>query len=1160
MNTILYRTYLSLLFLGFLMITSQNLKAQQGRGSTEVVMQDQLSGRTRALIIGVSEYPKLDSKKQLNYAHTDALLFQELILSIPGLANKEDVTLLLNSEANNSFEILPKFVQMLEDSEPGDMVILFFAGHGDIKTLLGEEKGYLLLNHIGEPNIARYEMSQDAIPLSQLNNYVTIAKANKDIKVMLVFDACHSGKLVSTEDNSKIVLAALSEKMKNTINLVSSQHDELSFEGPDWGGGHGVFTWFLVNGAKGLADSNNDGKVSLMELRNYIQTNVSEATKEKQLPIINGSDREAIFLTNKELLADAKKEIKKGISKVNAMNQGDLAARGGARGLSSQAHPELLNSINTVMLTRLLSELLLEGKVLPVPEIETDESSVVDQSIMVSNHQQLSSAHKKNAWAISSTNSGTMVASAGEEGLVKLWSYPEKKKVVELNHKWVKSLSFSDDEKYLASGGSRDVKLWDAETHQLIHTFSGHKANVRAVTFDPTGKFIISASEDGTINCWNIGTRGLHSNLKQPNGKSFTSLVRGLGPNHIISGDVAGNIIVWDMETGKEISKINTGKAVESLSFAWGVNQIVAGDKNGRTVIYDLKNMSLIKEVNLGIEDLNTILTDSEGSFIAGGGRLWKYPVYNLLTDNMLQTTVEIPRGITAGHYNPFLHEIFLALNGGGWMSLKVKVPKSNKGGSVYEVYNESVKNTLTPIEKERVIKLIVNNILVKASTVLDPYISNASNLPSFEETTKLKEELTWAVEINDQTDYLSIKLKDYLLLAETLETILSGDFSQLDKGLKQLLELKKNNPNSSYVNCLIAGVYQKMKRLKEAKNEADLAAAKIPIWVEPKLSIAYTLFLEYNYQEAEKIVTNVINEAPTLSKAYIQKAKIKAVIGDYNEALELFEFAVTLDPENVSYLFDFGLFHLRNGNLIEAQVIADKIASIDSYHFGSYFIKGEIKFYEYSQQKNNSINSAVEIHKVAYENYTKALEYGPRVPLINLRIADFYAYSLDNKTMLKENYLNIPMDPTINSDSRRAKAIARLASDYYKLALKADPFMCQAKVGDIKMMLYRNPSKASKSKADKTIKSLEKNNTPEDCNCIAMNMHKSGVDKKAIKQVKKAISLDSENVLYYIKLLEYSHVEKSKDAVSFLEKNYPNLNRDYFKRKNISEYSFFNY
>lgn len=1146
--------------MGFLMITSQNLKAQQGRGSTEVVMQDQLSGRTRALIIGVSEYPKLDSKKQLNYAHTDALLFQELILSIPGLANKEDVTLLLNSEANNSFEILPKFVQMLEDSEPGDMVILFFAGHGDIKTLLGEEKGYLLLNHIGEPNIARYEMSQDAIPLSQLNNYVTIAKANKDIKVMLVFDACHSGKLVSTEDNSKIVLAALSEKMKNTINLVSSQHDELSFEGPDWGGGHGVFTWFLVNGAKGLADSNNDGKVSLMELRNYIQTNVSEATKEKQLPIINGSDREAIFLTNKELLADAKKEIKKGISKVNAMNQGDLAARGGARGLSSQAHPELLNSINTVMLTRLLSELLLEGKVLPVPEIETDESSVVDQSIMVSNHQQLSSAHKKNAWAISSTNSGTMVASAGEEGLVKLWSYPEKKKVVELNHKWVKSLSFSDDEKYLASGGSRDVKLWDAETHQLIHTFSGHKANVRAVTFDPTGKFIISASEDGTINCWNIGTRGLHSNLKQPNGKSFTSLVRGLGPNHIISGDVAGNIIVWDMETGKEISKINTGKAVESLSFAWGVNQIVAGDKNGRTVIYDLKNMSLIKEVNLGIEDLNTILTDSEGSFIAGGGRLWKYPVYNLLTDNMLQTTVEIPRGITAGHYNPFLHEIFLALNGGGWMSLKVKVPKSNKGGSVYEVYNESVKNTLTPIEKERVIKLIVNNILVKASTVLDPYISNASNLPSFEETTKLKEELTWAVEINDQTDYLSIKLKDYLLLAETLETILSGDFSQLDKGLKQLLELKKNNPNSSYVNCLIAGVYQKMKRLKEAKNEADLAAAKIPIWVEPKLSIAYTLFLEYNYQEAEKIVTNVINEAPTLSKAYIQKAKIKAVIGDYNEALELFEFAVTLDPENVSYLFDFGLFHLRNGNLIEAQVIADKIASIDSYHFGSYFIKGEIKFYEYSQQKNNSINSAVEIHKVAYENYTKALEYGPRVPLINLRIADFYAYSLDNKTMLKENYLNIPMDPTINSDSRRAKAIARLASDYYKLALKADPFMCQAKVGDIKMMLYRNPSKASKSKADKTIKSLEKNNTPEDCNCIAMNMHKSGVDKKAIKQVKKAISLDSENVLYYIKLLEYSHVEKSKDAVSFLEKNYPNLNRDYFKRKNISEYSFFNY
>jgi WD40 repeat protein/tetratricopeptide (TPR) repeat protein len=1143
-------------------IVTSTIAISQSRGSSQVDFPEQLSGRTRALIIGVSDYPNLDSLKQLNYAHTDALLFQDLILSVPGLANKEDVTLLINSEANNMFKILTRFKQMLQDSEAGDMVILFFAGHGDIQNVLGDEQGYLLLNHIAEPNIVDYEGTQDVLPLSKLNEYVTRAKANKDVKVMLVFDACHSGKLVSTEDNSKVVLAALSEKMKNTINLVSSQHDELSYEGSKWGGGHGVFTWFLVNGAKGLADTNNDGKVSLLELKNYIQTNVSAATDDKQLPIVNGSERETVFLTQKDLLAEAKKEIKQGVSKVNAANQGDVAARGGAkngaRGFSAPAHPELLKSLNTVMITRLVKELLAENKILP--PAEKQEVTELDQSIKVSNHQSLSSAHKKNAWAISTTNTGDLVASAGEEGLVVLWSYPEKKKIVELDHKWVKSLAFSDDDNYLVTGGSRDVKLWDMNSNKLVHTFSGHKASIRSVIFDVTGKFILSASEDGTINCWDIKNRNLHTTIKQANGKAFTCLVNGMTPNQIISGDASGNVIVWDIATGKEISKFNIGKEVASLSLAWGVNQIVAGDNVGRAKVIDLKKMSLVKEVNLGIEDLNTILTDSEANFIAGGGRLWKYPIYNLLTNSMIQNTIEIPRGITAGHYNPFLHEIFLALNGGGWMTLKVDAPRSVNGGSVFEVYTTSIKSGLTPKEKERLVELIVNNVLIKASVVLDPFISNASNLPSYEETIQLKEELKWAIEINDQTDFLSRKLKDYLLLAETLETILSGDFSQLDRGLKQLLELKKSNPDASYVNCLIAGMYQKMKKLKEAKSEADMAASRIPDWVEPKLSIANTLFLGYKYDEADNLVSKVIAEAPSLSKAFIQKAKIQAVIGNYGEALMLFENAVTMDPQNVSYLFDFGLFHLRNGNLSEAATIANKIAGIDESHYGSYFIKGEIKFYEYAQQKNNSINSARLIHEEAYKFYLKALEYGPRVPLVNLRIADFYAHSLNNKAMLKENYLNIPMEESINSESRRAKAIARLASDYYKIVLKADPFMCQAKIGEIRMLLFRNPSKESKSRADRTFKSLEKNNTPEDCHCLAMNLHQSGEDKKAVKWIKKAIDLDTENVLYYLKLIEYTHIEKSKDAAVFLEKNYPNLNRDYFKRKNISEYSFFNY
>ena len=69
--------------------------------------------------------------------------------------------------------------------------------------------------------------------------------------------------------------------------LTASAANEVSMEDDDLG--HGIFTYYLIRGLKGLADYDGDGYVTVDEAYRYVSEEVPKASGQTQHPIKKGS-------------------------------------------------------------------------------------------------------------------------------------------------------------------------------------------------------------------------------------------------------------------------------------------------------------------------------------------------------------------------------------------------------------------------------------------------------------------------------------------------------------------------------------------------------------------------------------------------------------------------------------------------------------------------------------------------------------------------------------------------------------------------------------------------------------------------------------------------------------------------------------------------------
>ena len=79
-------------------------------------------------------------------------------------------------------------------------------------------------------------------------------------------------------------------------------------------------------------------------------------------------------------------------------------------------------------------------------------------------------------------------------------------------------LAFSPDGRLLAVAHGVSAVLLQADNGQQVQQIIGHDAEVRALTFTPDGRFLVTSANDRTIRMWNVKSGEVHLKLRGPLG------------------------------------------------------------------------------------------------------------------------------------------------------------------------------------------------------------------------------------------------------------------------------------------------------------------------------------------------------------------------------------------------------------------------------------------------------------------------------------------------------------------------------------------------------------------------------------------------------------------------------------------------------------------
>jgi Caspase domain len=230
------------------------------------------TGRERALVIGISDYPH--PIRKLPAVANDVREMATLLGSDKGQFPAQNVLRLTDAEATKE-KVIEAIEVTFSSVQPDDSVFAYMAGHG---AVVGGD--YYFIAH----NTTAQDIPSTGVPLKTIKSAFD---ASPSQRAFLWLDFCHSGGIVprdpTVEPDDPVVISRALEVVQGQGKMIIAACTSAQSAWESAAVGHGLFTDALLRGLKGEAA--NKGEVTINSLFDYIDKKMGS---DRQRPMMFG--------------------------------------------------------------------------------------------------------------------------------------------------------------------------------------------------------------------------------------------------------------------------------------------------------------------------------------------------------------------------------------------------------------------------------------------------------------------------------------------------------------------------------------------------------------------------------------------------------------------------------------------------------------------------------------------------------------------------------------------------------------------------------------------------------------------------------------------------------------------------------------------------------